>query len=296
VCPFRHLSLLAGTLVNGPSAADAAIVRALVERSGSSFYWAMRLLPADRRAAMFAIYAFCRAVDDVVDEPASDAAKAAGLDFWRREIDLIHGGVPEGAVGRALALATHRFDLERADFMAVIDGMAMDAGPPMRAPSMADFDLYCDRVACAVGRLSVRAFGTPVEPGLRLAAAQGRALQLTNILRDLAEDAAIGRLYLPRDLLSAHGIHTSDPGAVLAHPALGRVCADLARLAHGYFAAADSAMRDCPRASVRPARVMLEVYRRTLAALEARGWAEPAAPVSLPKPVKLWIALRHGLL
>jgi presqualene diphosphate synthase len=282
--------------VSGQHAGDAATVQALVERSGTSFYWAMRLLPADRRAAMFAIYAFCRAVDDVVDEPGSAAEKAAGLDFWRREIELIQRGVPEGAIGRALADASRRFDLAQADFVAVIDGMEMDAGEPIRALSMADLDLYCDRVACAVGRLSVRAFGTPVQAGIRLAAAQGRALQLTNILRDLAEDAAIGRLYLPRDLLTAHGIASSDPEAVLAHPALGLVCQDLARLAHGYFEAAQAAMAECPRPSVRPARVMLEVYRRTLLALEARGWARPAEPVSIAKPLKLWIALRHGLL
>ncbi|MSO75412.1 MAG: squalene synthase HpnD [Alphaproteobacteria bacterium] len=256
----------------------------------------MRFLAAERRAAMFAIYAFCRAVDDVVDEPGTDAAKAAGLDFWRREIELIHGGAPEGAIGRELAQARRRFDLERADFTAVIDGMAMDAGAPIRAPSMVELDLYCDRVACAVGRLSVRAFGAPVAAGLRLAAAQGRALQLTNILRDLAEDAAIGRLYLPRELLTAHGIMASDPDAVLTHPALGRVCRDMASLAHGHFAAAAAAMAECPRPSVRPARVMLEVYRRTLTALEARGWSKPAEAIAIAKPVKLWIALRHGLL
>jgi phytoene synthase len=142
----------------------------------------------------------------------------------------------------------------------------------------------------------VRAFGTPQPAGERLATALGRALQLTNILRDLAEDAALGRLYLPAEWLAEAGIASRDPAAVLRHPALGPVCGRVAALARGYFEEAGAIMAGCPRASVRPARVMYEVYRRVLDRLEARGWADPARPVSLGKAAKLLIGLRYGLL
>jgi len=274
---------------------DAAIEAAVV-RSGTSFYWAMRLLPAPRRAAMFAIYAFCRAVDDIVDEPGTPAAKAAGLAEWRAEIDRVFAGRAETDIGRSLALAVGRFGMAREDFLAVIDGMAMDMGEPLRRPSLAELELYCDRVAVAVGLLSVRAFGTPPEPGRRLARALGRAFQLTNILRDLAEDAGLGRLYLPDEWLSEAGIADSDPAAVLGHPALGAVCGRLALRARSYFAEAARAMAECPRASVRPARVISEVYRRVLDRLIARGWSRPDRPVSLGKATKLLIALRYGLI
>ena len=119
-----------------------------------------------------------------------------------------------------MAQAVRTFDLQREDFIAVIDGMEMDVIADIRAPDRATLDLYCDRVACAVGRLSVRVFGMEREAGLALAHHLGRALQLTNILRDLDEDASLGRLYLPREALQAAGIEATDPAAVIAHPAV----------------------------------------------------------------------------
>ncbi len=275
--------------------ADARIAAA-VAGSGTSFYWAMKLLPRPRRAAMFAIYALCRAVDDVVDEPGTAESKEAQLAEWRCEIGRIYEGKPRTLIGRQLALAVRRFDLQREDFLAIIDGMGMDAGVPVQAPSMAELDLYCARVASAVGLLSVRVFGAPVEEGCRVAHTLGRAFQLTNILRDLCEDGAIGRLYLPRELLVANGIDGGDPAVVLRHPNLPRVCAEIARLAQGYFDQATVAMAACPRRTVRPARVMMEVYRRILHRLVARGWQRPDEPVSVSKATKLFIALRYGLL
>lgn len=275
-------------------AADA--IATIVARSGTSFYWAMLLLPPERRAAMFAIYAFCRAVDDVADRPGATAEKRAALADWRHEIDRIYAGAPQSMVGCELAAAVRRFDLQRDDFMAVIDGVEMDVGEPIHGPSMAELDLYCARVAGAVGRLSVRAFGVPPEAGEPVAESLGRAFQLTNILRDLAEDAEAGRLYLPRELLVAHGIETRDPAAVLRHPALPLVCDEMAALADRYFTRAVDAMVKCPRAAVRPAWVMMEIYRRLLRRLVARGWTRLTEPVTVPKLTKLLIAARYGLL
>jgi len=278
-------------------AGDArAAIRARVEAAGTSFYWAMRLLPERRRDAMFAIYAFCREVDDIADSAHEPAAKARDLDRWRDEIAALYAGRPASVIGQALLAPLAAFGLRREDFLAVIDGMAMDAMGPIRAPELATLDLYCDRVASAVGRLSVRAFGVATPAADQVARSLGRALQLTNILRDLAEDAARGRLYLPRELLAAEGIASREPAAVLADPAVPRVCEALAAIAEGHFAAARAAMAKCPRRPMRPAAVMGAVYRAILRRLRRRGWRDLEQEVALPKPVKLWLAIRHGLI
>jgi presqualene diphosphate synthase len=284
------------TMVATPDADLAAAI----ERAGtakSSFYTAMKLLPAERRHAMFAIYAFCRDVDDIADEPAPAGTKSEQLDLWRGEIDALYAGrTPSKPLARALAGPIRRFDLLHRDFAAVIDGMAMDAARDIQAPDLVELDLYCARVAGAVGRLSVRVFGASEPRADDVADHLGRALQLTNILRDLDEDAERGRLYLPRELLVKHGIDIEDPATVLAHPALSAVCTELAALARQHYRAAKAAMAECRRAPLRPARVMAGVYRALLDRLERRGWAAPRAVVKVPKRVKLWIAFSRGVL
>ncbi len=172
--------------------------------SGSSFYAAMRILPKPQREAMFAIYGFCRQVDDIADSPGPRDERRAALAEWRGDIEALYQGRPTPLTSDLLQ-PMRDFGLEKADFLAVIDGMEMDVLGDIRAPSWSELDLYCDRVASAVGRLSVRIFGMDVKPGRDLAHHLGRALQLTNILRDLDEDAAVGRLYLPREALSRPG-------------------------------------------------------------------------------------------
>ena len=176
--------------------------------AGSSFYFAMRILPRARRDGMFEIYSFCRRIDDIADLAAPRRERLAGLARWRAEIDALYAGAapPEH---QPLARAIAEFGLRKEDFIAVIEGMEMDAAEDIRAPDLARLDLYCDRVASAVGRLSVRIFGVGEPDGQLLAHHLGRALQLTNILRDLDEDASIGRLYLPRELLQEAGIRAT---------------------------------------------------------------------------------------
>ena len=279
------------------TASDLAIA---IERAGaakSSFYAAMKLLPEERRNAMFAIYAFCRDVDDIADEPAPEGTKPIELALWRSEIEAIYAGlVPGKPLARALMAPVKHFGLLKQDFLAVIDGMAMDAERDIRAPSLAELDLYCARVASAVGRLSVRVFGTWEPPADEVADHLGRALQLTNILRDLDEDAERGRLYLPRETLEKHGIAGDDPATVLADPALTAVCSEIAALARQHYQAAERAMAQCRRAAMRPAMMMGGVYHALLLRLERRGWAPPRREVKVPKLVKIWIALRRGYL
>jgi phytoene synthase len=278
------------------SAQLQSAIAAKVQASGTSFYSAMRLLPSDRRNAMYAIYAFCRAVDDIADEGDDLPAKRQELQEWRAEIDRLYAGVPEKPVALALLRPVQEYRLRKQDFLAVIDGMAMDAEAAIQAPDLQTLDLYCDRVASAVGHLSVRAFGATEADADTVAHHLGRALQLTNILRDLQEDAERDRLYLPRELLEKHGIATTEPAAVLAHRNLRLVCRDLAALALDHFAKAHAAMARCAKAPMRPAAIMGAVYRAILTKLVAADWRDLKTPVKLPKWQKLWLAFRYGFL
>jgi squalene synthase HpnD len=266
--------------------------QAAARASGSSFYRGMRILPRAEREAMFEIYSFCRAVDDIADDPGPREPRRAQLQAWRADIDALYAGTPPQHLA-GLAQAVRQFNLRREDFIAVIDGMAMDVDGDIRAPDRATLDLYCDRVACAVGRLSVRVFGMAPDAGLALARHLGRALQLTNILRDLDEDAAMGRLYLPREALRDAGIISTDPATVLANPMLGAACDTVVTLAREHFQEARALMAWSPRRVVRAPRIMGDAYRAILDKLVARGFAPPRAPVRHSKLRLLLIVARN---
>ncbi|MEO0501170.1 MAG: presqualene diphosphate synthase HpnD [Pseudomonadota bacterium] len=275
-----------------PEHTPAALQRQV---SGSSFYAGMRVLPKAEREAMYAVYAFCRAVDDIADEGDAGAdERRAELEVWRADIAaLYHGGDP----GRAafLAEAVRRFDLDEADFGAVIDGMLMDVEGPVRRPDFDTLDLYCDRVASAVGRLSVKIFGMDPDEGRTLAHHLGRALQFTNILRDIDEDAEIGRLYLADGHLTAAGIETSDPAAVARHSNIDVACRPLATLAHGHFAAAKAILSRKPKGRLLAPRLMAAVYEPILARMETAGWAPPRERIRVNKFALILTVLRLSL-
>ena len=264
--------------------------------SGSSFYAAMRILPRAQREAMFQIYSFCRQVDDIADD--SDGPRPerlAALQEWRDDIDALYQGRPPARL-KDYAASVKKFGLKREDFLAIVDGMEMDVPQDIRAPDMATLDLYCDRVASAVGRLSVRVFGLPEEDGILLAHHLGRALQLTNILRDIDEDAGLGRLYLPREGLLLAGITGDDPQKVTADKALPKVCAPLAERAKLHFAKADEVMRRNSRRRVRAPRIMSEYYRAILELLVARGFQAPRPPVRVNKMARIAILIRYAII
>jgi phytoene synthase len=271
--------------------ADAAEVTALVRRSGTSFYYGMKILPAARRDAMYGIYAFCRVVDDIADDDAAFAVKRLQLQAWRKRIAGIFAGQADDAITRTLLTAARAYQLREADFIAIIDGMEMDAGDPIVAPPMPVLDLYCDRVAAAVGRLSVRVFGDASAPAQDVAYALGRALQLTNILRDVKEDAARGRLYLPHEYLAEESVPL-DAAAAATSPNLPRVCIRLARLAERYFEQAEAAMQLCDHNAMRPARLMAASYRPLLEILRRQQFDYAGPRVKLPRWRKLALAAR----
>jgi squalene synthase HpnD len=274
---------------------DESVVKADQRAAGSSFYAAMRIMPKPQREAMFEIYSFCRMVDDIADDGGPRDLRLDQLQQWRKDIDALYAGTAPSRL-RRLARAARDFDLQRADFIAVIDGMEMDVVSNICAPSLAVLDLYCDRVASAVGRLSVRVFEMNKESGLALAHHLGRALQLTNILRDVDEDAAIGRLYLPLEPLADAGIKSDDPAAVLENPAIGQACASVVALAKAHFAKSGTIMAQTKRRTVRAPRIMAAAYRMMLDQMIRRGWEAPRAPVKLHRWQFLWILLRYGIM
>ncbi|MDX1710238.1 MAG: presqualene diphosphate synthase HpnD [Rhodovibrionaceae bacterium] len=292
------------TVGQSPGKADSlaqsrAYARAVVTEAGSSFNLGMRVLPPERREAMFAIYAFCRDVDDIADGDRPDLgtsieAQRKALTEWRWEMDRIYDGAPAHPLGPALAAAARKFDLPKREFLRVIEGMRMDLDGENVAPDDLKLTEYCRCVAGAVGMVSVRAFGAEEPEAEKLAVVLGEALQLTNILRDLDEDAALGRLYLPESLLQRHGLPTGDPKAVLDHPDLDKACMELAERAEDRFAEARALITQCNRERLLPSILMLEIYHILLQRLVVRGWRAPRRPVSLSRGDKLRVLLRHA--
>jgi presqualene diphosphate synthase len=263
-----------------------------VKRSKTSFGPGMRILSKDRREGMYAVYAFCREVDDIADEGGTREEKRAGLAEWREEIDRLYAGAPETPTGVALLEPVRRFHLSKDEFLLVIEGMEMDAEGPVVAPSLETLAAYTRRVAGAVGQLSMPIFGAP--PGKAsddFSISLGDALQLTNILRDVEQDAGERRLYLPRELLEKHRCPLT-PDAIATAEGLPAVRAELAAMAREKFAAAREALKSLDWRILRPALLMMGVYERYLDKMTARGWANGQAPVTLSKREKTMIAIR----
>jgi phytoene synthase len=260
-------------------------VRARVLRARSSFGGGMAAARGEARRALFAVYAFCRIVDDIADGAMPEAEKRAQLQQWRRKLEQ-----PDCPVSRELAWARIAFTLPLAECHAMLDGMEADAGPSRRIADAAALELYCRQVAGSVGALAVRIFGAAeAEPfGIAL----GRALQLVNILRDIDEDALRDRLYLPQDALQAAGLAEAPAVRMVADPRLAGVAAALAGQAAAAFAAAEALRPPQHRAALRPAGLMLEGYRRLLERMVAQGFAAPRRRVRLGTADRLGLLLR----
>ena len=256
----------------------------------------MRILPFEQREAMYEIYSFCRKVDDVADGGDSrDSRRAAQLQEWRRAIDACYSPTPPVGL-LSLVRQIGQFKLAREDFIAVIDGMQMDVDEDVVAPDWATLDLYCDRVASAVGRLSVRVFGLGRESGALLAHHLGRALQMTNIVRDVDEDATLGRLYLPREELNAAGVDLANVHTAVADPALAGACEAVAKRSHEHFVAAQKVMDGCPRRSVKAPRLMAAAYGDMLKRMLQRGFEPPRRRIKVSKLRLAGAVLTYGVL
>ena len=271
-------------------------VRALVRKSGSSFFLGMWSLPRRQREAMFAIYAFGREVDDIADDQGEASEKRVRLNEWRREIDCLFAGAPTRPTTRALWRSMQTFSLKKEEMVALIEGMEMDIDEEMVAPLREDLRLYCRRVAGSIGLLSLAVFGLEDDVGREFALALGQGLQMTNILRDLDEDAEEGRLYLPYEFLMKRGLDPKERSIeeLLTAPEIEDVCRELAEEARECFRRVDQT--SIRRDKIRGALMMLGLYERILDLLERRGWGWPRKRIVLSPREKMWFGFKRAFL
>jgi phytoene synthase len=258
-------------------------------KSGSSFYYSFLFLPPERRRAITALYAFCREVDDVVDEVTDPGVARSKLAWWRAEIVAAYAGTPQHPVARALVPVVAAYGLPQEHFQAVIDGMAMDL-ERARYLDFADLETYCHRVAGVVGLLSAEIFGCSQPATRGYARDLGIAFQLTNIIRDVGEDARRGRVYLPQADLARHGVSASALLQRTESAAFRAMMAEQVARARTWYARALEQLPAVDRAAQRPGLIMAAIYRSLLEEIERERFAVLDQRIALTPLRKLWIA------
>ncbi len=273
----------------------ASVSARLTRQSGTNFYYAFRILPETKRRAIYALYAFCRTVDDCVDEP--DGEREPGLQRWLAEVQRAYAGRPETELGRELAEAVTRFPIPRGAFEDIVSGCRMDL-TTTRYATFAELRVYCERVASAVGLASIEIFGYDDLRTREYAVELGLALQLTNIRRDIAQDTARDRLYLPLEDLARFGVGEAELVAYARDPArprpagLAPLLAFEADRARSHYAAAARLLPGPDRRSLAAAEIMGAIYRAVLESWAGRGYPVGGPRVKLGTLRKLWIAGR----
>jgi 15-cis-phytoene synthase len=260
-------------------------------QSGSSFHYSFRLLDAERRRAITALYAFCREVDDAVDEVSDPDIARVKIAWWRTEVDALFNGSPRHPVTMALLPVVRRFELPQAHLQTVIDGMQMDLDA-VRYVDFAGLELYCHRVAGVVGLMSAEIFGY-ADPATRgYARDLGVAFQLTNIIRDVGEDARRGRIYLPQDELARFGVASSDLLRAKSSPEFARLMAFEVDRARSWYDRALAQLPASDRRAQRAGLAMAAIYRTLLDEIARDGYQVLDRRIALTPLRKLWIATR----
>lgn len=272
-------------------------IKKIVKKSGSSFFWSMRFLPKAKRNAMYTIYAFCRHIDDIVDGDAEIGEKIELIRAWREEIDNIYDKkAPVTEIGRKIYKNCIRFKLPKEEFVRLIDAISMDVPNPVQAPDLEELYRYCRGVAGVPGSLSLRIFGCQNEQLIEeLSCSLGTALQLTNILRDIKEDAQSNRLYLPKEFLEKAQISSIDPLTVVVDKNLSVAREELARIASANFEKADQLILHLDKSTARHVKMIESIYRQYFEMMQKRGWEIISPKPTLSKLKKFSIALRAYL-
>jgi len=258
-------------------------------KSGSSFYYSFRFLPEPQRSAIIALYAFCREVDDVVDEGTDAQIARRKLAWWREEIQRLFAGQPTHPVTKALQGPIQRHQIPAEHLLEVIDGMEMDLDFDTY-PSFKELSLYCHRVASIVGLMSAEIFGFENRQTLRYAHDLGMAFQLTNLIRDVREDAMRGRVYLPQDELTRFNVRNEDLSKNQTSPAVIDLLKFQTARARQYYESAFNQLPDEDRFRQRSGIIMAEIYQATLTEIENDGFRVLEHRVSLTPLRKLWLA------
>ena len=269
-------------------------IKKIVKKSGSSFFWGMHILPTKERRAIYTLYAFCRHIDDIVDGPEPLSHKMELLDAWRREIDNIYDKkVPESDVGRNIYKNCMRFNLPKQEIVSLLDSISMDLPNPLRAPSLPEFERYCRGVACAPGSLSLRILGCRDEILIKeLSNSLGMAMQITNILRDVREDAVAGRLYIPREFLQKADIVATDPMTVIVDKNLAVAREELAKMAEKNYADAFAAIKKLDKKIARNIRAIAYIYKRYFDIMQNRGWEVISPKPQIGRLSKIFLILK----
>jgi phytoene synthase len=275
------------------SAVDAgyAHCEAVTRRAGSNFYWGFRLLPAERRRGLTAVYAFCRAADDMADDPDMRTDPARMIGRWRAELHAAYDGIPRHPIGVALADTVARFPVPRVHFDAVIDGVEMDLRRTRYARWEGDLADYCHRVASAVGLIAIEIFGYRNPSARDYATNLGLAFQLTNILRDVAEDAARGRIYLPLEDLARFGCLEADVLAGRYTEEFRRLMAFECARAGEYYGRARFSLAEEDRGSLAAAEAMRLIYEQLLRRVLFRRYDVFGPRVQLTRAEKAALAI-----
>ncbi|HEU0282280.1 MAG TPA: presqualene diphosphate synthase HpnD [Gallionella sp.] len=263
-------------------------------KSGSSFYYSFLFLPPDKRRAITALYALCREVDDAVDECSDANVARTTLNWWRGQVAEVYAGRPQHPVAQALLPVVKQFNLAQEHLLEIIDGMEMDIDQP-RYPDFKSLQLYCYRVASVVGLLSAEIFGYSDRQTLKYAHDLGIAFQLTNIIRDVGEDARRNRIYLPMDELQQFGVAAADILHARETENFQSLMAFQVERAQRYYRQALDHLPAADRKAQRAGLIMAAIYRTTLDEVVASGCHVLKERVSLTPLRKLWLAFRTWL-
>jgi phytoene synthase len=262
----------------------------LTRKSRSNFYYAFLFLTQEKRHALYAVYAFCRSVDDVADGDASERDKPRLLDEWRRELERCYDGTPQHPITVNLARSLQRFPIPKEHFEELIAGVEMDL-LYTRYPTFRELYEYCYRVAGVVGLMCIEIFGYRNPKAKDYAVNLGVALQLTNIIRDLKGDAARGRIYLPQDELARFGYREEELLRGAYTPAFSALMRFAGNRARQYFHNARQLLAEEDRRTMVAAEIMGAIYYRLLETIEAAHYRVFDRAIALPTSQKLWIAL-----
>lgn len=269
-------------------------IKKMVKKSGTSFFLSMRMLPSPKRHAMYTIYAFFRHIDDIVDGNAQPEEKLELINAWRQELDNIYDKkVPTTEIGRKIYKNCMRFKLPKEEFIKMMDSISMDLPEPLQAPSLQKFNQYCRGVAGVPGSLTLRIFGCEDEALIeKLSTTLGRALQITNILRDVKEDAQAQRIYIPEELLEKAGITSREPESVLVDKNLAIAREELARIAEADYKEAFEQIKLLNKKAARPVRMIAYIYKRYFDIMKNRGWEIISPKPRISRPTKWGLMIK----
>ena len=270
------------------------VIKKIVKKSGTSFFWGMHILPIKERRAIYTLYAFCRHIDDIVDGNEAVSHKMELINAWKKEIDNIYDKkVPASCIGRDIYKNCMRFNIPKSDLTNLINSISMDLPSPIQAPTLEDFYKYCQGVACAPGSMSLRILGCKDENLIKdLSTSLGVAMQATNILRDVREDASVDRLYIPKEFLQKAGINSIDPKEVIVDKKLSLAREELAKIALQNYDKSFALINNLDKKSSRSIKAMAYIYKCYFDIMQNRGWEVISPKPSIYRFLKMLLVLK----